>query len=590
MALVFADLVQENTSTTGTATLTLTGATSAQFQTFASIGDGNTTYYRIISGTDSEVGIGTYTLSGTTLSRDTVLSSIIGGVAGTTKITVASGATVICTYPAEKAVLQDATNNVNVPSATVGTTANYQSLVGAVTTKTPIHSVGGTDTNIALALQSKGTGGIDLAAGSSGVNISNGGTVTAITRISAGTGYTSFPSIAISAPTTAGGVQAILSLTTNGMFSSAATIQVGGTGYTLSDVVTLVGGTPTGGAATFTVTGVTAGVITAVTALNFGAYNVLPTAPVSVTGGTGTGATLNPSYGIQAPTITTSGSGYIEQPTVTFSGGGGSGASAYATVGGSTTIKNLGNITTFSTPNSNVLAIVDKNSAGNNPTNTTVAFSMIPQQSGFGASYLGFGSAAYLATAAVTSNAFIFATSVSVPVSNGGGGNTQLQIAHTASAVNYVQVTGAVTGTATIPKAPILSAQGSDTNISMALLPKGTGIVYTNQIAPVAYDATNTLLIADVLSQIITTTSTTAVSLTLPTGTLTDAGILGGIGAVNTAFEWSIINLGSAIGAITLVAGAAHTIVGSTAIAVGASARLKTRKTATNTFITYRIA
>jgi len=100
MALVIADLVQETTSTTGTGTLTLTGAVTG-FQTFAAIGNANTTYYRIKSGTDSEVGIGTYTLSGTTLSRDTVLYSSAGG---TTKITVAAGATVICTYPAERAV------------------------------------------------------------------------------------------------------------------------------------------------------------------------------------------------------------------------------------------------------------------------------------------------------------------------------------------------------------------------------------------------------------------------------------------------------------------------------------------------------
>mgnify|MGYP000072426199 CR=1 FL=1 len=110
MALVIADLVQETTSTTGTGTLTLTGAVTG-FQTFAAIGNANTTYYRIKSGTDSEVGIGTYTLSGTTLSRDTVLYSSAGG---TTKITVAAGATVICTYPAERAVVLDAVGNLGV--------------------------------------------------------------------------------------------------------------------------------------------------------------------------------------------------------------------------------------------------------------------------------------------------------------------------------------------------------------------------------------------------------------------------------------------------------------------------------------------
>jgi hypothetical protein len=108
MALVFADLVQETTSTTGVGTLTLTGAV-AGFQTFGAIGNANTTYYRIKSGNDSEVGLGTYTSAGTTLSRDTVLYSTSGG---TTKITVAAGATVICTNPAGKAVLLNASGTL----------------------------------------------------------------------------------------------------------------------------------------------------------------------------------------------------------------------------------------------------------------------------------------------------------------------------------------------------------------------------------------------------------------------------------------------------------------------------------------------
>ena len=100
MTLAVGDLIQETTSTTGTGTLTLSGAV-AGYQSFAVIGTGNTTYYCIRSGTNKEVGIGTYTASGTTLSRDTVLYSSAGG---TTKITVGAGATVINTYPAETSV------------------------------------------------------------------------------------------------------------------------------------------------------------------------------------------------------------------------------------------------------------------------------------------------------------------------------------------------------------------------------------------------------------------------------------------------------------------------------------------------------
>jgi sugar lactone lactonase YvrE len=117
MALVVADRVWETTSTSGTGTLTLSGAVSG-YQTFAVIGNGNTTYYTITNGTDWEVGIGTYTSSGTTLSRDTVLSSSLGG---TTKITVTPGSFVFCDYPASKSVYEDASNIVTVPTLAIDT-------------------------------------------------------------------------------------------------------------------------------------------------------------------------------------------------------------------------------------------------------------------------------------------------------------------------------------------------------------------------------------------------------------------------------------------------------------------------------------
>jgi hypothetical protein len=102
VALIFADRVKETTTTVGTGTITLAGAASG-YQSFAAIGNGNVTYYAISSqvGTEWEVGIGTYTASGTTLSRDTVLSSSNSGAlvpfsAGTKDV--------ICTYPSGRSV------------------------------------------------------------------------------------------------------------------------------------------------------------------------------------------------------------------------------------------------------------------------------------------------------------------------------------------------------------------------------------------------------------------------------------------------------------------------------------------------------
>ena len=112
MALVFKDRVKETTTTTGTGTITLAGAVSG-FQAFSEIGDGNTTYYAIVSGTDWEVGIGTYTLSGTTLSRDTILESSNAGSA----ISLTGTSTVFCTYAAEKSVYRNSNDQINVTAS-----------------------------------------------------------------------------------------------------------------------------------------------------------------------------------------------------------------------------------------------------------------------------------------------------------------------------------------------------------------------------------------------------------------------------------------------------------------------------------------
>lgn len=118
----------------------------------------------------------------------------------------------------------------------------------------------------------------------------------------------------------------------------------------------------------------------------------------------------------------------------------------------------------------------------------------------------------------------------------------------------------------------------------------GAGVDFPDQGAPVARNATTTLTIADLLAGIITSTSASAVALTLPTGTLTDAGILSGALPINKAFEWTLINLGSASGVVTIGAGTDHTLVGLATIAINTQARFKTRKTALNTYVTYRVA
>lgn len=127
MPLVLADRVRETTTTTGQGTITLAGAVTG-FQSFSVIGNGNTTYYTIAGqGTSEwEVGIGTYTSSGTTLSRDVVLASSAGAP---TKTTFSAGTKdVFVTYPAGKSVYEDASDDVSLPGnfTLTGTTKKFQ--------------------------------------------------------------------------------------------------------------------------------------------------------------------------------------------------------------------------------------------------------------------------------------------------------------------------------------------------------------------------------------------------------------------------------------------------------------------------------
>lgn len=103
--------------------------------------------------------------------------------------------------------------------------------------------------------------------------------------------------------------------------------------------------------------------------------------------------------------------------------------------------------------------------------------------------------------------------------------------------------------------------------------------------APVAVNTTATLTIAQILSGIITSTTAAAVTGTLPTGTLSDAA---GETQEDEGFEWVVINTGGT-NAFTVQANTDHTLVGAGAVAANTSGRFVTRKTAANTFVTYRV-
>ncbi|UOF77220.1 tail fiber protein [Caudoviricetes sp.] len=131
----------------------------------------------------------------------------------------------------------------------------------------------------------------------------------------------------------------------------------------------------------------------------------------------------------------------------------------------------------------------------------------------------------------------------------------------------------------------------------------GTAPVVTERLskayqpAPATATNTATLTVSDVLAGLVVGTPTAAATYTLPTGTLLDAAATFEVG---DSFDWTIVNAATtAAYIITLAAGTDHTIVGSVDVAAnhattgglyGSAGRFRTRKTAANTFITYRLS
>lgn len=124
-----------------------------------------------------------------------------------------------------------------------------------------------------------------------------------------------------------------------------------------------------------------------------------------------------------------------------------------------------------------------------------------------------------------------------------------------------------------------LYAVGTDPTISSSgkYQPQGT---------PGVLNATGALTAAMMLSGIVTSSTAAAVVATVPTGTVLDAA---SEFAVDDSFDWSVINTG-AVNAFTVTAATDHTLVGVAAVAAVTSAIWRTRKTAANTFVSYRIS
>lgn len=175
MALVVFDRVKETSNSTGTTTFVLDGAQTG-YQSFAVVGNGNTTYYTIAGQTTGEweVGIGTYYTANTSLARTTILASSSANAA----VTFSAGSKdVFITYPAEKSVYANNTPDTSgyVLTATgSGTPPTWQATSGGLPA-TGNTSIAVFNTNI--------TSNVTISAGTNGlavgpVTLANNNTVT----------------------------------------------------------------------------------------------------------------------------------------------------------------------------------------------------------------------------------------------------------------------------------------------------------------------------------------------------------------------------------------------------------------------------
>jgi hypothetical protein len=167
MAFVIADRVRETTTTTGTGTITLGGAVT-NFETFtANLSNSDTTYYAIVDNTNGafEVGLGTFTASGTTLARSVLASSnsnnLVDFGAGTKDVFI--------TVPASKIVVEDGSNNV-----AIGGTVTATAFSGSGAGLTGVDVVNDTSPQLGGDLDAQGKNledvGISFADSHAGIN------------------------------------------------------------------------------------------------------------------------------------------------------------------------------------------------------------------------------------------------------------------------------------------------------------------------------------------------------------------------------------------------------------------------------------
>ncbi|CAB4188182.1 hypothetical protein UFOVP1174_2 [uncultured Caudovirales phage] len=166
-----------------------------------------------------------------------------------------------------------------------------------------------------------------------GTNLVSVGSIGEVAVTAGGTGYTAVPTVTISAPNDANGVQALANATISGGAVTSIIVAEAGTGYTSNATVTISGG---GGASATAVAGIVTfktGTVNALVTNGGSGYTNAANTVVTIAGGGGSGAAATPVLSggqIVNIIVTDPGSSYSNSAnlTVTISGGGGTNATA----------------------------------------------------------------------------------------------------------------------------------------------------------------------------------------------------------------------------------------------------------------------
>ena len=456
MALVLFDRVKETSNTSGTGTIVLAGAVTG-YQSFAVVGNANTTYYTIAdqTGANWEVGIGTYYTGNVSLARTTILaSSNANAVVNFTNATH----DVFITYPAEKSVNQDATGNVSsykilngtIDNAVIGGTTPAAGTFTTITGQTEVLT--GTGQNLLTysntftnavwtksALAAATTVATTDPTGGSNAYIFTADGTTAPHYIS-GNGFTAGPASRTWSVYLKAGTNNFAQL----MFGADANPYAN---FNLSTGV--VGNVGT--SATASIVSVGSGwyrcIVTTTSTTATNPYICIVSSNTAVRFESNALATTIYSYGGQYELASTAGT-YLATtttavygtPTLSFSG--------------------VANVTLDS---SGTMNLSSGGSSGFNFLNNATNYVSVSKNFTLNEWDIVASNTSNLGLVATGGGGIQFYTAT-------GGVSKQFAIPNTGSAVNYVQATGGTTGNAVT-----ISAQGSDTNVSINLTPKGTG-------------------------------------------------------------------------------------------------------------------